>query len=221
MQPAPAWHVLDQQNVAVPTHKQVGPLKGELRKDAFGVFRGAPTNVRHPNLGAASVEPSVLRPFSPNFLAVDVAKHCAYGRQLVQGIGDFERPDVPRMPNFIASFHVLENAIVHVAMGVGEQRDVHASEVLTKPRQMWGLLFEFHLMKWLSLSLLACMWIVSPEGQAQSVYLLPPQDPGRSARKAYDAALDAYRFHEQDLALERVNRAIEKTPGYVLSLIHI
>lgn len=80
---------------------------------------------------------------------------------------------------------------------------------------MSGLLPEFNLMKWLSLALLACMWIPSPKGQAQSVYLLPPQDPGRSARKAYDAALEAYRFQAPDLALERVNRAIEKTPGYV------
>ena len=77
------------------------------------------------------------------------------------------------------------------------------------------LLPEFNLMKWLSLALLACMWIPSPVGQAQSVYLLPPQDPGRSARKAYAAALEAYRFHELNLALERVNRAIEKTPGFV------
>ena len=80
---------------------------------------------------------------------------------------------------------------------------------------MSGLLPEFNLMKWLSLALMACMWIVSSKGQAQSVYLLPPQDPGRSARKAYDAALEAYRFHEPNLALERVNRAIEKTPGFV------
>ena len=42
-----------------------------------------------------------------------------------------------------------------------------------------------------------------------------PQDPGRAARKAYDAALEAYRFHAPDLALEQVNRAIDKTPGFV------
>ena len=60
---------------------------------------------------------------------------------------------------------------------------------------MSGLLPEFNLMKWLSLALMACLWIPSSKGQAQSVYLLPPQDPGRSARKAYDAALEAYRFH--------------------------
>lgn len=118
MQSAPAWHGLDQQNVTVPTHEQVGPLKGELWKDSFGVFRRAPTNVRHPNFGAACGEPGVLRPFSSDGLAVDVAKNRTHGRHLVQGIGDFERPDVPRMPNFIAPFHVTQNSIVHVAMGV-------------------------------------------------------------------------------------------------------
>ena len=79
---------------------------------------------------------------------------------------------------------------------------------------MSGLLPEFNLMKWLRLALVVCMWFPFPEGQAQSVYLLPPQDPGRSARKAFDAALEAYRFHAPDLALERVNRAIEKAPGF-------
>ena len=118
MQSAPAWHVLDQQNVAVATHEQVGMLKGELRKDSLGVFRRAPTDVRHPNLGAAGGEPGMSRPFSPDRWAVDVAKDRAHWRHFFQGIGDLGRPDVTRMPNFIASFHVLENAIVYMAMGV-------------------------------------------------------------------------------------------------------
>ena len=118
MQSAPAWHRLDQQDVAVAAHEQVGPFKGELRKDAFRVFRRAPTDVRHPNLGATSGEPGVLRPFRPNGLAVDVAKHRAHGCHFFQGVGDVERSDVPCMPNFIATLHVLENAVVHVAVGV-------------------------------------------------------------------------------------------------------
>ena len=119
------------------------------------------------------------------------------------------------MPHLVAPFHVLEDALVHVAMSVGKQSDVHACEVLVKPRQISGLLPEFNLMKWLSVALLVCLWIPSGQGKSQSVYLLPPQDPGRAARKAYDAALEAYRLHAPDLALERVNRAIEKTPGFV------
>ena len=100
-------------------------------------------------------------------------------------------------------------------MGVGKQSNVHVCEVLAKQRQMSGLLSEFNLMKRLSVAMLVCLWISTVVGHAQSVYLLPPQDPGRAARKAYDAALEAYRFHAQDLALERVNRAIAKTPGFV------
>ena len=77
------------------------------------------------------------------------------------------------------------------------------------------LLSEFNLMKWLSVALTVCLWIPSSQGQSQSGHMPLPQDPGRAARKAYDAALEAYRFHAPDLALEQVNRAIDKTPGFV------
>jgi outer membrane protein OmpA-like peptidoglycan-associated protein len=110
---------------------------------------------------------------------------------------------------------VLEDALVHVAVGVGKQSNVHVCEVLAKRRQMSGLLPEFNLMKWLSVAMMVCFWIPPSQGQSQSAHMPLPQDPGRAARKAYDAALEAYRFHAPDLALEQVNRAIEKTPGFV------
>ena len=118
MQSTPARRRFHQQNVAVSTHEQVGLFEGELGQDAFRVFRGASTDVRHPNLRPSRGEPRVLRPLCPNGLPVDVAKHRAHGRHFLEGIGDLEAADVPRMPNFIASFHMLENAVVHVAMGV-------------------------------------------------------------------------------------------------------
>ena len=215
MQSAPAWHRFHQQNVAVAAYEQVGPLEGELGQDAFRVFRGATTDVRHPNLRPSRGEPRVLRPLCPNGLSVDVAKHRAHGRHFLEGICDLEAADVPRMPNLVAPLHVLEDSLVHVAMGVGKQSNVHVCEVLAKRCQMSMLLSEFNLMKWLSVALTVCLWISSSQGQSQSGHMPLPQDPGRAARKAYDAALEAYRFHAPDLALEQVNRAIDKTPGFV------
>lgn len=215
VQSTPIGHRLHQQDVAVATYEQVGPFKRELGQDSFGVLGRSSSDVCHPNPRSASGEFRMLRPLRPYGLAVDVAKNCAHWCHGLQRIGDLKGADVSGMPNFVASFHMLENALVHVAMGVGKQGDVHAGEVLSKPRQMSGLLSEFNLMKWLSVALLLCFWILSGVGWSQSVYLLPPQDPGRTARKAYAAALEAYRFQASELALERVNRAIEKTPGFV------
>ena len=70
---------------------------------------------------------------------------------------------------------------------------------------------NFHVMmmrRWIGLWLVGCALLVVPEALSQTA-------PSRKARKAYDEALEAYRFQAYSLSEAALDRAIRKSPGYV------
>ena len=62
--------------------------------------------------------------------------------------------------------------------------------------------------RWIGLWLVGCALLVVPEALSQTA-------PSRKARKAYDEALEAYRFQAYSLSEAALDRAIRKSPGYV------
>ena len=70
---------------------------------------------------------------------------------------------------------------------------------------------NFHVMmmrRWIGLWLVGCALLVVPKALSQTA-------PSRKARKAYDEALEAYRFQAYSLSEAALDRAIRKSPGYV------
>lgn len=70
---------------------------------------------------------------------------------------------------------------------------------------------NFHVMmmrRWIGFWLVGCALLVVPEALSQTA-------PSRKARKAYDEALEAYRFQAYSLSEAALDRAIRKSPRYV------
>ena len=62
--------------------------------------------------------------------------------------------------------------------------------------------------RWIGFMVAGCALLVAPQVLAQST-------PSRGARKAYDEALEAYRFQAYTLAESAIERALRKSPEYV------
>ena len=70
---------------------------------------------------------------------------------------------------------------------------------------------NFHVMmtrRWIGLWVAGCALFVTPQVLAQKA-------PSRGARKAYDEAIEAYRFQAYALAEAAIDRALRKSPEYV------
>ena len=101
-------------------------MNAKLRQNAFGVLGRPATNVGHPNPKAIHLEPHMFWPGSTCSLVVYVAVHRPAGGHLGQGVGHGEVSDVACVPHFIARRRMLQDVVVDVTMGVGEQKDVHS-----------------------------------------------------------------------------------------------
>ena len=122
---SPRLHALDQQNVAVSTDKHIGSCLFQLGKYTFGVGGRASAYMRHPNVETTCFKVLIKRPFRTNIFSVNVAIDRAALRDFLQLIGHCEVSDVTRVPNLIRTLHVLQHAIIQMAMGVRKERNVH------------------------------------------------------------------------------------------------
>ncbi len=166
----------------------------------------------HPHTGTTHFKSRVLRPHGSNFLAVDVSVNRTARRNLRQGVRHTQGTDVACVPNLVRALHVAQNSIVNVTVGVGKQGDVHRSqglcpwEVQNRPKCR-----KFHRMTTSLnhiLATLALLLLVLGSATAQS------GKPSRGAEKAYAKALEAYRFLSYNLAVEHLDKALDKSPDF-------
>ena len=123
---APLRVAFQKKNVAVTTHKNVGALRLQLGQDATRISRWTPPDVRHPYLHSFNLKSLMFRPSLADFRAVDVAVNRATPSDVFQCVRHGQISNVSGMPNFIRPLKLSEKVVVHVPMGVGQQRNVHA-----------------------------------------------------------------------------------------------
>lgn len=111
----------------MPAHKNIGRMCSQSRPNAFGISPRSASNVGHPNAASFALNVLMFGKIPAQELVVNVAVYRNQGGHGCQRIGDFEVPNVPRMPDFITRGEVMENAVVHMAVGIADQSNAHAS----------------------------------------------------------------------------------------------
>ena len=84
---APRRNFLDKQNVTVTTNKKIGRVCLQFRENAFGIARGASTNVGHPDIQTTNLKAHMFRPGSSRRVVVNVAEYGPAWGHLCQCIG--------------------------------------------------------------------------------------------------------------------------------------
>lgn len=118
VQSAPTGIALHPQQMAVPTDEHIRSFALKEGAHAAGVAIGPSPDVAHQAFQAAAFPADFLGKFRTRAVVVDVAINGAQGRNRRQGIGHGEVPDVARMPDFIHLAQVVQDAVVHVAVGI-------------------------------------------------------------------------------------------------------
>ena len=143
VEPAPAWILLDQQQMTVTTDEEPGPALIESAADATRIAPRTPSDVGHPNGEAFALDVMVLWEFPPDELVVNVAVDGKEGGNVRQGVGHGETADVTGMPDFVACLQMMEDAVVHVSVGVAEQSNPHGRKLATDVRLAPSWRFEW------------------------------------------------------------------------------
>lgn len=203
VQSTPTRIALHAQQVAVPADEYVWPCALEEGAHPACIAIGPAADVPHQAPQAAAFPSDFLGKFSPSPVVVDVAINGSQRRNRCQRVGHGEVPDVPGMPNFIHLAQVMQDAVVHVAVGVGEEADAHGvqfqAQVAVFLAQIAGMIHR--------LLLLACSVLL-----AATTALAQPTTTSENKRavKAYDEALEAYLHGRISDALEGLDAAIDR-----------
>ncbi len=131
---APRFVLLDQQEVGMSTYKDVRPVRGQPCPNALGVPARSPSNVGHPDATPFTFEVLMFGKIAPNQMVINVAVHCHQGLEQGQGIGHLEVPDISGMPDFIAARQMMQDAVVHVTVGVAEKANPHGGNFVQMAR---------------------------------------------------------------------------------------
>ena len=134
VEPAPARILLDQQQMTVTTDEEPGPALIESATDATRIAPWTPSDVGHPNGEAFALDVMVLREFPADKLVINVAVDGKEGGNVRQGVGHGETADVTGMPDFVACLQMMEDAVVHVSVGVAEESNPHGCKLATDVR---------------------------------------------------------------------------------------
>ena len=139
MDPTPGFYGLHEEKVAVPTHKDIGPMRHEPASNALGIAARPATNVGHPYAATSAFQVLMLWKIPPDQLIVNVSVNCDKGFDGGYRVGHPEISDVPGVPNFIAGTEVMEDPVVDVTMGIAEQSYAHDANfgVLTRLDRSW------------------------------------------------------------------------------------
>jgi len=76
----------------------------------------------------------VLREFTADQLVVYVAMDGEEGGNLGEGVGHGQAANVAGMPDFVAFLQVMEDAVVHVSVGVADESDPHGCKLVMDVR---------------------------------------------------------------------------------------
>ena len=197
--------------MAVAAYKQIGWVGFQLGQHALGIAWRAPADVGHPNLHPSSNKVRVFRVRPPRDVIVDVAKDGPARRHFGQGICHVERPYVTCMPHFIRPFNMPQDPRVNVPVRVRKEGDVHGKDdVQVSQAEFCPKHPNFHAMmmrRWTRFCVVCCAMMLSPGIWSQT-------GPSRKAKKAYDEALEAYRFQAYSITAAAIDKALRKSPDY-------
>ena len=104
-------------------------MRIQATSNAFGIAARTSPDVGHPNAAAAALEMLVFGEIPAKQLIVDVAVNHHQRGHLGQGVGDPEVPDVSGVPDLIAPFQMMEDAVVDVTVGVADQSNAHGAKL--------------------------------------------------------------------------------------------
>ncbi len=207
VQPSPAGIAFHPQQMAVPADEHVRSFALKQGAHAAGVAIGASADVAHQAAQAAAFPADFLGKFRPCSVVVDVAINRAQGRHRRQCIGHGEVPDVACMPDFIHLAQVVQDAVVHVAVGVGKEADAHGQQfrvqVAVFLAQIAGMIHRLLLLA-LSALLVATTALAQPAITSEN----------KRAVKSYGEGLEAYLHGRISEALESLDAAIKRDPEF-------
>ena len=130
----PAGILLDQQQMTVAANEEPRPVRVESTPNATGVAPWTPSDVGHPDGEAFALDVMVLREFTADQLVVYVAMDGEEGGNLGEGVGHGQAANVAGMPDFVAFLQMVEDAVVHVSVGVAEESNPHGCKLATDVR---------------------------------------------------------------------------------------
>ena len=102
-------------------------MRSESSPNPLGISPRSPANVGHPNAATFALKVLVLRKIPAQELVVDVAVYRNQGGHCGQCIGHLEVPNIPGMPDFITRREMMENAVIHMAVGITDESNAHTS----------------------------------------------------------------------------------------------
>ncbi len=122
---APRLVMLDREQMGMTANENVRPVLVQSTPDSFGISPRPPSDMGHPDPAPRTLDVLVLGKIPADQLVIDVAVDGDKGLQFRQCIGDPEISNVTGMPDFIAGGEVMQNAVIHVAVRITDQPDVH------------------------------------------------------------------------------------------------
>ena len=131
---APARILLDQQQMTVTTDEKAGPVLVEPAADATCIAPRTPSDVGHPDGEAFTLDAMVFREFPADKLVINVAVDGKEGGNVGQGVGHGRTADVTGVPDFVAFLQMMEDAVIHVSVGVAEKSNPHGCKLATDVR---------------------------------------------------------------------------------------
>lgn len=207
VQAAPTRVAFHPQQVAVPANEHIRPLRLKQRPHPAGIPPGPSADVPHQAPQAAAFPTDFLRKLGPCAVIVDVPEDDAQGGHGCQCIRHVEGADVPSMPDLVHPPQVVQNAVVHVAVGVGKQADAHGANFGV---QVAAFLAQIAAMIHRFLSLATALLVLSVAAIAQPTLTTE----NKRAAKAYGEALEAYLHGRLGEALEALDGAIRRDASF-------
>jgi len=115
--------VHDAQDVGVARHEDRGASRLDALEDARVVAARVAADVGHQHRGLLAAEEVDERPYAPRRAAVGIAAHGAQGFESGDAVGQLERADVARVPDFIDVGEKSAQRVVEGAVRVRDESD--------------------------------------------------------------------------------------------------